>query len=172
MIAFNEFLRERDQDLYNEIKLPHWAAGGLAALGALAGGAHGAEPQAQPQKPGYSHVLPDVAPPKSQEEQYSAKARDLIDHYATEKGFEALMRKGGSQTLHGAGFQKLDLGEYQFNVLAVKHFGSKNKFLDNTNAIKEIEELKDRSGRDNGFALFSASKRTDFGTFVITVTKK
>ena len=54
----------------------------------------------------------------------------------------------------------------------MKHFGSKNKFLDNTNAIKEIEELKDRSSRDDGFALFSASKRTEFGTFVITVTKK
>lgn len=82
------------------------------------------------------------------------------------------MRKGGSQTLDGSGFTKLDLGEYQFNVLAVKHFGSKNKFLDNTNAIKEIEELKDRSSADDGFALFSASKRTEFGTFVITVTKK
>ena len=172
MIAFNEFLRERDQDLYSEINLRQLAAGGLAAFGALAGDASGAEPQAQPQKPGYSHVLPAVAPARLQEEQYSAKARDLMDHYATEKGFEALMRKGGSQTLHGAGFPKLDLGEYQFNVLAVKHFGSKNKFLDNTNAIKETEDLKDRSSRDDGFALFSMSKRTEFGTFVITVTKK
>ena len=148
MIAFNEFLRERDQELYSEINLRQLAAGGLAAFGALAGDASGAEPQAQPQKPGYSHVLPSAAPARLQEEQYSAKARDLMDHYATEKGFEALMRKGGSQTLHGAGFPKLDLGEYQFNV------------------------LKDRSSRDDGFALFSASKRTEFGTFVITVTKK